>query len=503
VKSAFIATTFLFVGFWGLAAAMAAESQRHLFLDPAAIAQAENASLHVNPPQPAEIVIRADRPWEALMISLFLTVRDEGRKLRMWYICRDGDNRANVAYAESEDGICWRKPNLGIVDYHGSTDNNLVGLSSLEGVVFRDPKGTPEEQYVYVTNLSRHGIVRHHSPDGLHWQRDPGAILTFRADTQNVTFWDEQLGQYVLYLRGWDVAEDWQGRLRKVVRLTLDSLSKPAGIRPSGRGDDPRHPSLPRISDEIPTVLRADHRDPENSDVYNISAQPYPPDPRWYVGFPSFLLREGGISDGRLEVQFAGSRDGIAWHRYDRRPYVAPGFQGSESGGMAFMGTGLAVRGDEIWQYGTCFRTRHGDVKSRQRRTDGMIRRYVQRLDGFVSLDFDLEGGRCLTAPVKPDGPGLLLNVDTGVLGELRVGLLDPGGKPIPGFAVEQCDAIRANVTRAAVSWQGRNDVSALQGRPVQLLFHGRRAKLFSFSFAAPRGPGRVGLEERGGTPRL
>ena len=265
---------------------------------------AENVVLRVNPPQAKEIVIRADKPWEERMISLFLTVLDEGSKLRMWYICRDRDNRPNVAYAESEDGVNWRKPNLGIVDYHGSTDNNLIGITSLEGNVFRDPKGKPAEQYVYVTHVTKQGIVRHYSPDGLHWQRDAQPLLRFRADTQNVTLYDPQQDRYVVYLRGWDVKGEWQDRIRKVVRLTVDNLSTPVVIQPSGRGDAPHHPSLPRIVDEIPTVFRADERDPSNSDVYNLSAVLYPRDPRWYLGFPSFLLREKSISDGRTEVQF-------------------------------------------------------------------------------------------------------------------------------------------------------------------------------------------------------
>src|SRR5690348_13346269 len=84
-----------------------AQSPRHLFLDPAIIQQTERASLRVNPAQQREVVIRPDRPWEQLMISFYLTLRDEGGKLRMWYICRDKGNHPNVAYAESTDGVQW------------------------------------------------------------------------------------------------------------------------------------------------------------------------------------------------------------------------------------------------------------------------------------------------------------------------------------------------------------------------------------------------------------
>src|SRR5215207_641563 len=87
---------------------------RYLFLDPGLIVKAENVAVTVNPAQRRETVIRADQPWEQLMISFFLTVREEEGKLRMWYICRYKQNRPNVAYADSWDGVAWTKPDLGI-----------------------------------------------------------------------------------------------------------------------------------------------------------------------------------------------------------------------------------------------------------------------------------------------------------------------------------------------------------------------------------------------------
>lgn len=467
-----------------------AQPPRHLFLDPEFLAEKSGVVLRVNPAERRERVIDADKPWEKLMISLFCTVLDEssedgGGKLRMWYICRDADNVPNVAYAESADGVTWTKPDLGIVDYNGSTANNLVGISHLEGNVYRDPKGAPGSEYVYVTNAGREGVVRYYSPDGLHWQRDKTPLLLFRPDTQNVTFWDERLQKYVVYLRAWDVSEDWNARLRKVVRVELDDLSKPTGIVTSGKGLNPtRKSDLPRLVDELPTVLTADALDPPNSDVYNISAEPYPLDPRWYVGFPSWFLRDNSISDGRLEVQFVGSRDGVKWERYDRRPYAPLGPIDGDCGNMTFMGPGLIVRGDELWQYGASFRTRHGDVPARKQRTDGVVYRYVQRVDGFVSADFDELDSHCVTQPMKITGSRLMLNVDSGALGTLRVALLDAKTKkPIEGYGFDDCKPLRTNSVRAVAEWEKQRDLSALVGREVRLSFSGNRTKLFSFHF--------------------
>lgn len=464
--------------------------ERYLFLDPAFLTETDRATLSVNPPVRKEAVLQPDRPWESLMVGFFLTVHEEAGVLRMWYMCGDHTSQAKrsypIAYAESTDGINWRKPDLGIVDYAGSRANNLVGLPYWEGVVFRDPRGQGAQQYVYVTNLDGEGVVRFHSPDGLRWSRDTERLLPFRADTQNVTFWDERLKTYVLYLRAWDMAPGWDNRLRVVARLTADDLSAPLPVVPSGRGDNPRNPKdRPRIAGEVPQVFGADARDPRPADVYNMSVQPYPLDSRWYVAFPSFYRHVPGgtaVNDGRIEVHFAGSSDGIAWHRYDRRPYAGLELAGTENSSVAYMGTGMVVRGDEIWQYGTGYRLTH-KVEGRERQTDGVIYRYVQRIDGFVSLDFPVEGGRALTVPVVRAGGRLFVNVDTGGLGTLRVGLRDAEGKVISGFAVEDCDPIRVNATRAEVSWRGKTAIAGAQDRTVRVELSGDRAKVFSFYF--------------------
>jgi hypothetical protein len=224
-----------------------------------------------------------------------------------------------------------------------------------------------------------------------------------------------------------------------------------------------------------------------------MSAQPYALDPRWYVAFPTFLRRwaqtderrQPGMksSVGPTEVQFAGSRDSLRWHRYDRTAYAAPGVADPFKKNMIFMGTGLVVRGDEIWQYGTEFESAHGDIEARKRKTDGFIVRWVQRVGGFVSLDTGSTAGTARTVPVKVTGRRLLLNLDTGALGELRVGLVGADGQPVPGFAAGDCTPVEYNGTGVPVGWKGGADLSALQGRELALEFRSNRTKLYSFRF--------------------
>lgn len=489
LKSTLLATLAAVVG----AGSLPAQSghRRYLFLDPALVERSEHATLRTNPASRRETVIFPDQPWEKHIISFFLTLREEQGKLRMWYVCRDDwgeGSQANLAYAESTDGVKWTKPNLGLHNYKGSRANNLVGVHSLEGVVFQDPNALPEERYTYVSTgkapsatAAGTGIYRYHSPDGLRWKQDPEPLIRAGSDTQNVVWWDELRNEYVAILRGWNP----NPKRRKVVRLSLPSLKSTIDLKPAKTGVGNY------FHDEVRTILVCDEQDPSRTDIYNMSAQPYPVDPSWYVGFPTFLRRSAktdapgwtGRHMGPAEVQFAGSADSLTWHRYDRAAYAAVGVAAPDKKNMTFMGTGLVVRGNEIWQYGTEFESQHGDVEARKRKTDGFIVRYVQRVDGFVSLDTGNREGTARTAPVKVTGGKLLLNLDTGALGEMRVGVLDAAGRPLAGFEASNCDYLENNSTGAVVSWAGRSDLSALQGREVRLEFRSTRTKLYSFRF--------------------
>ena len=100
----------------------------------------------VNQPikHPKNPVLRREYPWEGFRVQVYGTViHDPATKLfKMWYmnIPEDGpgeDQRTGQArpghatlassYATSEDGVDWKKPELNIVDYEGSTANNMIG----------------------------------------------------------------------------------------------------------------------------------------------------------------------------------------------------------------------------------------------------------------------------------------------------------------------------------------------------------------------------------------
>jgi hypothetical protein len=125
---------------------------------------------------------------DAAGASLYGTIMDDGGVYRMWYQAwpRDwnGQNCDLVGYAESNDGLTWRKPDLGLVDYAGwGSDNNLVDLSGHPPTVFIDPEAPAAERYRATmctgpghqgarAELQSHGYYTAHSADGLRWEYD-------------------------------------------------------------------------------------------------------------------------------------------------------------------------------------------------------------------------------------------------------------------------------------------------------------------------------------------
>jgi hypothetical protein len=118
-------------------------------------------------------------------------LRDKGR-FRMWYVAVDPELPARpdsphvwrAAYAESDDGMTWMKPDLGLVDYGGNRHNNLVyiapaPLSMINLKVLFDPhdrdanrryKMTAHTWWAENGKKGRGTLCPLVSPDGLRWR---------------------------------------------------------------------------------------------------------------------------------------------------------------------------------------------------------------------------------------------------------------------------------------------------------------------------------------------
>ena len=57
---------------------------------------------------------------------LYGTVLRVDGKFRMWYVGTRNSSKPRVCYAESDDGLQWERPELGICEFGGNKNNNIV-----------------------------------------------------------------------------------------------------------------------------------------------------------------------------------------------------------------------------------------------------------------------------------------------------------------------------------------------------------------------------------------
>ena len=487
--------------------------RKQLFIDRRFIEASDGVTLKVNPPvKRPEPVLQSDKPWDAFRLIWYSVAEDEGR-YKMWYQAFDDDQWAGgiprLCYAESNDGLNWEKPNLGLMEYRGSRENNILLENSKMAFIFIDPQGKPEERYKMITvgderlefpQVSKTGMGARMgtSPDGLRWNIAPRNVSRIPWDTQKVAFWDPSIDRYVVYLKLVIKEEN-----RPVYPFAAPVDSSPPVVSPNlirpGRSIgrlEMEDIMQPWPEDRVQTVMAADEIDPPESDIYHHNAYRYPYAADAYFMFP-FTYQHFGDSetdvsnDGLNDVQFAASRNGIHWMRYDRRPYIGRGLPGEPDCGQAGGSPFHIRRGSYLYHYRGGWPWTHGGFRrlSDEERQDGAnwgrAAYYVsvQRLDGFVSADAGYERAWLVTPPLSFKGSRLELNIDAAAMGEARIELQDEKGKSLSGFSLEDSDRVLINDTAYTAKWRGRADVSSLAGKPVRMKIVMRSARLFAFQF--------------------
>jgi hypothetical protein len=472
-------------------------ARKQLFIDRRFIHSSRGITVAVNPPRKEGVALEGTAPWEKERIGAYLSVIEDGGVLKMWYMSFAGKGGGRLCYAISSDGVRWERPKLGIVDFAGSRENNIVIASFREGAVMLDPVAPPRQRFKTLASYggkrpsglgtNRNGsLMLMTSPDGIHWDQEY-PVLPFHPDSMNTLFWDARTQKYAAYLRGWNP-------LRVVVKVEIprEQILRTWPYTPSSK---PRYlwdfltrngeEWPPAISSEAPTVLRCDELDPPGCDVYTPNVQPYPWAEDVYLAFPTLFRHiappgsERVPMAGVLESQLAVSRDGTHFDRPSRRPYVDRGLPGEADSHNVYLGLGFIRRGHEIYQYYSGGAGDHGASGPAR----SALMRVTQRLDGFVSADADGQGAELQTPPVVFSGSSLQINIDTGAMGTARVELRRPDGTAIPGYELRDCEAVIANDPAYPVRWRNAPSVAPLAGQPVVLRFELSRARLFAFQF--------------------
>ena len=480
-------------------------SRLELFVDDFLIEQLRgDAELRLHHPRPREIVLVHDAPWEGTG-SGYHSVFKDGDIYRMYYKAWQifpTDKREThpmfCCYAESDDGIRWRKPELGLHEFQGSGANNIVMISRDVGdlhidaghpAVFRDdnPDAAPDARYKAILRAVQAGVVGllpFKSPDGIRWtpMSDTLVITDGAFDSQNLAFWDSERGEYRAY---WRYFSDETPEARyKGVRAIRTATSK----------------------DFLHWSNQADLRyvDSPSEHLYTNQIKPYYRAPHLLIGFPTRYIDRGWSESMRAlpelehrkwraekserygtaltEALIMSSRDGVLFKRWNE----------------AFLRPGVERPG--AWNYGQQYIAWHlvetkSDIEgapnelslyaSESYWTDpgSALRRYTLRMDGFVSVSAPMSGGELLTRPLTFTGGRLVLNFSSSAAGDIRVEIQDASGEPLPGYALQDCPPIFGDAIERPVSWKNGGDLSALQGKAIRLRFVLRDADLYSLRF--------------------
>ena len=439
-------------------------------------------TLTLHEPVAREVAVVHDQPWEGNSCA-YHTVFQDGDLYRMYY---RGDHNPPGAfshtreghvevtcYAESKDGIHWTKPALGLVEFQKSKQNNIVlsgpGAHNLAPFKDANPACKPEQRYKALgwDNTGSKGLLAFQSPDGIRWtlmQAKP--VITKGAfDSQNLAFWDSTRQRYVEFHR-----DGRDGRRDITTTTSTDFL----------HWTDPVFLDYPGAAKE---------------ELYTNQITPYERAPHIFLGFPMryvatrYLRVPKGASPtegengmlGTTDGLFMTSRDGTTFHRWGEaliRPGLQPGCWLSRNNmtasGVLRTKSDLPGTPDELSIYST-----EGYYEGDATR----LRRFTVRLDGFVSVRANSKGGVMVTKPLTFSGKCLEMNFSTSAVGSIQVEVQNASGKPIPGFALEDCPEIFGDRIDQVVAWKQGSDVSKLAGQPIRLRFVMKDADLYAIRF--------------------
>ncbi|MCE2413304.1 hypothetical protein J4G07_04825 [Candidatus Poribacteria bacterium] len=449
---------------------------QYLVLDNRIIDEAISAKLTLGEitKHPQNPLFGEDKPWEPRFDNVYANViYDVEEKLyKCWYNpfiidervthtppekrhpdwCNYMDVKPNeremgLCYAYSTDGVYWKKPELGLIEFDGNKQNNILMRHVNGAGVFKDERETDPARRYKMFFCGEPQMTVAFSADGLHW-REPLPIPQIEAHgTHPNAFWAESLGKYV-------------GVTRQHAR----------NIRLVTRAESPDF--VQWTPDE--SILKGSSPFLQTHDMIVF------PTCGIYIGLIGIMVYpEDSQIDVKQHVELAWSPDTIHWHRIQEgTPFMGHTPSEKERYGETPYDWGTIFPSapiffdDEICIYygagdGYFFNWRNGYLALAMLRQDGWA--------GYEPIAPDMPA-IITTQPLTFDGPSVGMTADVSDGGSVRVAVLDKTGNQLASS-----EPIHSTVTNSRVKWETSQDLANVIGKEIRLRFQLHNAKLYAF----------------------
>jgi hypothetical protein len=430
-------------------------------------------------------------------------------KFRMWYVGKGDtkhpdlpDDRAlwRPLYAESLDGVNWTKPKLGLANYRGNKDNNVLKMSPVINAVnikvLYDPEDPdPARRYKMVSHLywmkgdARHGsLAPYVSPDGLTWKllidakpTSNGQLTADKIILPPVHF--EPAGGFykwdgVYYSSGQNTvpaSRPYRSRVARVYRsYDFDNWEPTSAV------------TFVRTSQYLPEYQKPRLEGEQTHEGISV----------WNRG--NVLLGMYGIWDAGkkwsevfIHQGFVVSNDGVHF----REPahefvFIPVGPDGTWDQGGLMQGQGFENVGDKTYIYygsGDLRSWDGGKGPSVPRGAVGLATLPRDRFGDLSVLDSGEGAPEFVTTTLEAKrGETKRLFVNAEGLGpdaSLKVELLTHDEKPLPGYGGEDAAIVTKNGFQTPVTWKGGADISGLPERyRIKATFEGPKKEDIRFS---------------------
>ena len=429
------------------------------------------------------------------------------KRYRLWY---QADWLGDICYAESDDGIAWRYPDLGIVPGTNRIfENDVIDSWTVT------PNYAAENPYAdWKLHISAPGGFTEDrlwsSTDGIHFAP---VALAGHSNDRSTSYYDPFRGVWVFSLRNY--------RKDSVKRCRSYFASRTfggEGCRWRWTGWQARPVDAFRDAPAPEDWLAATNG--VRRELYSFNAVAYE---SVMLGVMEILYNTRGDNADcakaglpkQTGLHFCFSRDG---KKYEPRTDadIAPCGWGSgkwDTGYLSCISGICVIRDERLCFYysglrGDGLRTGRETASAWHRNgmySNGAIGLATLRRDGFAGMVADGRG-ELLTRPVVFSGRHLFVNAECR-FGSVAAEAVGEDGQPIPGFSRADCSAFaHGDSTRKELVFKG-GDLSTLAGRKVRFRFLLHCGTLYAFwvspsargesrGYVAAGGPAYPGLRD-------